>query len=118
KRTGQNNGSSFQELDLLKNEKDQLNMQLARSEQEVISLQNEKNTILALLKEENNQLRNELIEERNNHLQAQKELEKSQSYFNAQTEKIDEQKREIESVKLQMNKDFEIIANKILQEKT
>jgi len=118
KRTGQDNGSSFQELDLLKNEKDQLNMQLARSEQEVISLQNEKNTILALLKEENNQLRNELIEERNNHLQAQKELEKSQSYFNAQTEKIDEQKREIESVKLQMNKDFEIIANKILQEKT
>jgi len=118
KKSDQNKVDSSAELNLLKKSNDELTILLARSEQEVISLQNEKHNILTLLKEENNQLRNELNEERKNHIQAQKELEKIQSYFHAQTEKINEQKKEIELVKDQMNKDFEIIANKILQEKS
>src|SRR5690606_7161237 len=40
------------------------------------------------------------------------------SYFHAQTEKINEQKEEIKSIKDQLNKDFELIANRILQEKS
>lgn len=116
RKSGFNKESST--LEFLNKEKEELKLQLTRSEQEVISLQKEKNSIFALLKEENNQLRNDLIEERHKHLQAQKEIEKIQSYYNAQTERIKEQKREIESVKIQMNQDFEIIANKILQEKS
>lgn len=106
------------ELDLIKRDRDHLALQLARSEQEVISLQEEKKNMLALLKQDNDQLRNDLIKEREEHLYVQKQLEKINSYFNAQTEKINEQKEEIKSIKDQLNKDFELIANRILQEKS
>lgn len=118
RKSGHNKEARSLEFDTMRKEKDQLSLQLARSEQEVIGLHQEKDNILSLLKEENTQLRNDLIQERKNYLEAQKDLEKIQSYFNAQTEKINEQKKEIESVKIQMNKDFEIIANRILQDKT
>src|SRR5690606_41817232 len=96
----------------------ELRLKLARAEQQIVGSQHEKETLVNLLKEENSLLRKELFEERANCVQAQMELEKLQSYFNAQSEKITEQKRELELVKTQMNKDFEIIANKILQEKS
>lgn len=118
KKTGTKKSSESIELDLLKKDRDDLAIQLARAEQEVISLQEEKKNMLALLKQDNDQLRIDLARERDEHIQAQKQLEKINSYFNAQTEKINEQKEEIKSIKDQLNKDFELIANRILQEKS
>jgi DNA recombination protein RmuC len=106
------------QLDFIKKERDDLAIQLARVEQEVISLQEEKKNMLTLLKQDNDQLKSDLAKERDEHIQVQKQLEKTNSYFNAQTEKINEQKEEIKSIKDQLNKDFELIANRILQEKT
>lgn len=97
---------------------EEFRLNLARAEQQIIGVQHERDTLVNLLKEENGLLRKELFEERANCVQAQMEVEKLQSYFNAQSEKIIEQKKELELVKAQMNKDFEIIANKILQEKS
>src|SRR5690606_40618731 len=51
-------------------------------------------------------------------LEVQKKLEKVQSYFDAQSEKMHEQRKEIETIKNQMNKDFELVANRILSEKS
>src|SRR5690606_3280991 len=106
------------QLDFIKKERDDLAIQLARVEQKVISLQEEKKNMLTLLKQDNDQLKSDLAKERDEHIQVQKKLEKTNSYFNAQTEKINEQKEEIKSIKEQLNKDFELIANRILQEKT
>ena len=118
KGSGSKNDNGSMELELIKKDRDELLIHLARTEQEVISLQEEKKNMLALLKQDNDQLRNDLAKERAEHIQAQKQLEKTNSYFNAQTEKINEQKEEIKSIKDQLNKDFELIANRILQEKT
>lgn len=118
KKTGTTKNGESLEFDLIKKDRDELALQLARSEQEVISLQEEKKNMLALLKQDNDQLRNDLTREREEHIQSQKQLEKINSYFNAQTEKINEQKEEIKSIKDQLNKDFELIANRILQEKS
>src|SRR5690606_23712757 len=118
KKTGTTKNGESVEFDLIKKDRDELALQLARSEQEVISLQEEKKNMLALLKQDNDQLRNDLTREREEHIQSQKQLEKISSYFNAQTEKINEQKEEIKSIKDQLNKDFELIANRILQEKS
>lgn len=118
KKTGNKKNDESIELDLIKKDRDDLAIQLARSEQEVISLQEEKKNMLALLKQDNDQLRIDLARERDEHIQAQKQLEKVNSYFNAQTEKINEQKEEIKSIKDQLNKDFELIANRVLQEKS
>jgi len=115
---GSKNDNGSMELELIKKDRDELLIHLARTEQEVISLQEEKKNMLAILKQDNDQLRNDLAKERAEHIQAQKQLEKTNSYFNAQTEKINEQKEEIKSIKDQLNKDFELIANRILQEKT
>jgi len=106
------------EFDLLKRDRDELTIQLARAKQEVTSLQEEKKNMLTLLKQEIEQLRDDLAKERAEHIQAQKQLEKTNSFYNAQTEKINEQKEEIKSIKEQLNKDFELIANRILQEKS
>jgi len=118
KKSGTKKSSENMEFDLIKKDRDNLAIQLARTEQEVISLQEEKKNMLALLKQDNDQLRSDLARERDEHIEAQKQLEKINSYFNAQTEKINEQKEEIKSIKDQLNKDFELIANRILQEKT
>src|SRR5690606_1835731 len=60
----------------------------------------------------------DLEKERDKSLEVQKKLEKVQSYFDAQSEKMHEQRKEIETIKNQMNKDFELVANRILSEKS
>ncbi|WP_245977373.1 DNA recombination protein RmuC [Albibacterium indicum] len=103
-------------VDRLTREKDETLTRLTRSEYEITSLQREKDTIISFLKQENNMLKNELEAERATSIQAQKKLEKTQSYFDAQSEKMAEQRKEIELIKNQMNKDFELIAHRIITE--
>lgn len=106
------------ELEQLRHEKETLVIQLARAEQQVENLTNEKDNIAALLREEQQRLINELQSERDRLAQAEKSLESARAYYKSQQEKLDEQKTEIESIKQQFNTEFEVIANKILEEKT
>jgi len=91
---------------------------LARKEQEVISLQAEKASLHSSLKADLEHLKSELSEERGRYMDSQRQLEKVQSYFAAQSQKITDQKSELSELKHQMTKEFELIANKILQDKS
>lgn len=70
------------------------------------------------LKAEADKLQKELDSEREKLTEAMKSLESSRSYLRAQQEKIDEQKAEIRNNQEKFNKDFELIASRILDEKT
>jgi len=67
---------------------------------------------------ERKELKEELDEERENALIAERTLESTKSYYLAQHEKLEEQKGEIEVIKKQFNTEFQVIANRILEEKT
>lgn len=105
-------------LNTLEKEREKSYVQLARSEQEVASLRRENDTMISFLKQENLKIQRDLEKERDKSLEVQKKLEKVQSYFDAQSEKMHEQRKEIETIKNQMNKDFELVANRILSEKS
>ena len=79
---------------------------LARAEQQVENLTAEKERIAALLQEEQQRL-----------LESEKALESTRAYYQSQREKLQEQKAEIEIIKQQFNTEFQVIANKILEEK-
>ena len=68
------------------------------------------------LKEQINQLKNDIDAERDKLAEANKSLEQSRTFFKAQDEKLKEQKQQIEELQLKLTKDFENIANKILTE--
>jgi DNA recombination protein RmuC len=70
------------------------------------------------LKIELDKLKKELDSEREKLSEAMRSLEGSRSYLRAQQEKIDEQKAEIRNNQEKFNKDFELIASRILDEKT
>jgi len=91
----------------LKKQVDHLAIELAKA------LQREQ-SLLAERKE----LKAELDEERENALIAERTLESTKSYYLAQHEKLEEQKGEIEVIKKQFNTEFQVIANRILEEKT
>lgn len=82
-------------------------IQLARAEQQVENLTVEKERLTALLNEEQQRLR-----------ESEKSLETTRAYYRSQQEKLQEQKAEIETIKRQFNTEFQVIANKILEEKT
>ena len=81
--------------------------QLARFEQQVESLSAEKERLTGLLHEAQQQL-----------LESEKSLESTRAYYQSQREKLKEQKVEIETIKKQLNSEFQLLANKILEEKT
>jgi len=80
---------------------------LARAEQQVENLTAEKERLAALLREEQQRL-----------LESEKSLESTRAYYQSQREKLQEQRAEIETIKQQFNTEFQLIANKILEEKT
>ncbi|WP_395627208.1 DNA recombination protein RmuC [Daejeonella sp.] len=86
---------------------DQLNIAKAKAEERAENL-----------KTESDKLKKELDSEREKLSEAIKALESSRSYFKAQQEKIEEQKAEIRNNQEKFNKDFELIATRILDEKT
>src|SRR5690606_1334462 len=63
-------------------------------------------------------LKSELSQERERYIESQRKLEKIQSFFTAQTQKIAEQKAELTELRSQITKEFELIANKVLQDKS
>jgi len=86
---------------------DQLNISKAKAEERAENLRME----LDFLKKE-------LEAEREKVSEAMRSLESSRSYLKSQQEKIDEQKAEIRNNQEKFNKDFELIASRILEEKT
>lgn len=70
------------------------------------------------LKLELSSIKFELEKTRENLIETTKALEGSRAYLKSQQEKIEEQKEEIKNNQERFNKDFELIASRILEEKT
>ncbi|WKK58171.1 DNA recombination protein RmuC [Sphingobacterium sp. BN32] len=71
-----------------------------------------------LLSIERERLHKELMAEVNNRQAIERTLEGTNAYLQAQQDKFAEQKIEIENLKKQFNTEFQVLANKILEEKT
>lgn len=99
-------------------ENNTLKIHLAKTEERVANLTTEKEHITALLKEEQKRLIDELQTERDRLADANRELESTRSFYQAEKEKLAEQKVQLEQSQIKLNKDFELIANKILEEKS
>lgn len=95
-----------------------LGLQIAKAEERCENLMREKDNITVLLKTEQERLIQELQVERHKVAEAARSLESVKTFYQAQQEKIDDQKAEIEALQLKFNKEFELIAGKILDEKT
>lgn len=95
------------EFNRLKLENEQLRVGQARAEERAENLRADKDL-----------LKNELETVIERLSQAMQSLESSRSYYKAQQEKIEEQKLEIKQNQERFNKDFELIASRILEEKT
>ncbi len=106
------------ECESLRLEKERLVIQHARAEQYAENLAAEKERVTAMLREEQQRLLRELQQERDRFLEVGKQLESERAYRLSQQEKLQEQKAEIETVKRQFNTEFQVIANRILEEKT
>ncbi|MFW0714528.1 DNA recombination protein RmuC [Pedobacter sp. N23S346] len=109
---------SIEEFEKNKAENDLLKISLARTEERVSNLVTEKDHITTLLKEEQQRLIDELQGERDRLADANRELESTRSFYLAEKEKLAEQKLSYEQSQEKLNKDFELIANKILDEKS
>ena len=112
-------GSSWREsLENLKNENIRLSIELARAEEREKSLEAEKENIFQILIDEKVRLLKELNETREELAVSNQSLERTRSYFTAHQEKIAEQKAEIEKLRERFTAEFELVAGKILEEKT
>lgn len=101
------NGISVKDFDRLKLENEQLKISLAKTEERAVNFRSELD-----------KLKNELDSERLKLSDTIRELESSKSYLKAREEKIEEQKKELLNNQEKFNKDFELIAARILDEKT
>ena len=95
------------EFNRIKLENENLKISLAKAEERAENLRTE----LEYLKKE-------LDSERIKLSDALRSLESSRSYLQAQQEKLEEQKSEIKNNQEKFNKDFELIASRILEEKS
>ncbi len=111
-------GVSPEELIHLKNEQNALNIELAKAGQYALGLIAEKESITHLLKEEKGRLLDELLYERTQLATANQSLESARSYYKSQQEKIQEQKIEVEQIRENFQREFQNIANKLLDEKS
>ena len=95
-----------------------LSLKSAIDEEKAANLLTEKFNITSHLKEEQNRLLDELQQLRDKLSEANQSLEGARVYYKTQQERNIEQKAEIESLQLKFSKEFELIAAKILDEKT
>jgi len=109
---------SIEDFEKLKDENEMLKINLAKADERVSNLLAEKENITLLLKQEQKRLIDELQAERDRLADANRELESTRSFYIAEKEKLIEQKASLEQNQEKFNKDFELIANKILEEKS
>lgn len=101
------NGISKADFERIQQEKEQLAINLAKAEERAL-----------YFRDELSKMKIELDSERSKLNEAIRDLEYSKSYLKAREEKIEEQKKEIIANQEKFNKDFELIASRILDEKT
>lgn len=94
------------------------NIAIARYEERIDNILDEKSSLINRLDAEKIVLKKELNEEEQKNADLIKTLESTKAFYKAEQEKLKEQRIEIDAMKTQFNKDFELIANKILEEKT
>ncbi|WP_025141665.1 DNA recombination protein RmuC [Pedobacter jeongneungensis] len=109
---------SVEDFERMKSENEVLKISLAKADERVSNLSVEKEHITILLKQEQQRLIDELQAERDRLADANRELESTRSFYLAEKEKLAEQKLSYEQSQQKLNKDFELIANKILEEKS
>jgi DNA recombination protein RmuC len=109
---------SVEDFERVRVENESLKINLAKADERVSNLSTEKEHITALLKQEQQRLIDELQTERDRLADANRELESTRSFYLAEKEKLAEQKVSFEQSQQKLNKDFELIANKILEEKS
>jgi len=109
---------SVEDFEKLKSENEVLKISLAKADERVSNLSAEKEHITTLLKQEQQRLIDELQIERDRLADANRELEGTRSFYQAEKEKLADQKASLEQNQEKFNKDFELIANKILEEKS
>lgn len=109
---------SIEDYDKIKSENEVLKITLAKAEERVSNISSEKEHITDFLKQEQQRLIDELQSERDRLADANRELESTRSFYMAEKEKLAEQKISYEQSQQKLNKDFELIANKILEEKS
>ncbi|WP_069660049.1 DNA recombination protein RmuC [Arcticibacter eurypsychrophilus] len=95
-----------------------MGINLARAEERAVNINAEKEAVTLILRHEQERLFDELQTERQKFITITQSYESSRSYLKAQQEKIAEQKEEMDRNQDKFNKDFELIASKILEEKT
>ncbi len=91
---------------------------IARYEERIDNILDEKNSLISRIDEEKLLIKNELREEQLKNSDLIRTLETTRAFYEAEQEKLKAQRIEIDTMKTQFNKDFELIANKILEEKT
>lgn len=94
------------------------NIAIARYQERIDNILKEKDSLVSRLDSEKLSLKNDLTTERQKNADLIKTLESTRAFYEAEQEKLKEQRVEMETMKTQFNKDFELIANKILEEKT
>ncbi len=102
----------------VKEENEQLKIKLAKAEERAENIFSEKENMTLFMKQEQERLISELQSERFKLAGINQSYESTRSYLAAQQEKITEQKAEIEKLHDRFNKEFELLAGKILEEKT
>ncbi|PRY53848.1 DNA recombination protein RmuC [Arcticibacter pallidicorallinus] len=102
----------------LKVKADQLTNELIRYEERYNAAKTEKENLTSILRQEQERLFDELQAERQKLTELSQLYEGNKAYLRAQQEKIAEQKEEVALLQIKFNKDFELIANKILEEKS
>lgn len=108
-------GSQLQDLQL---QNDQLKQDLIRSEEKLKASNAEKENLFTWFKEDKDKLEDELSRERIRLSDAQQQVQRLQSYLEAQQEKFREQKAELEQTRLHFQREFENVAEKLLKEKS
>jgi DNA recombination protein RmuC len=111
-------GFSAEDFKRLQDENVQLKINLGKAEERAANLHQEKENISLMLREEQDRLIADLAEERELHNETKQHLERSNAFFTAQKEQLENQKIEVEQTRQHFQREFENVANKILDEKT
>src|SRR5690606_21060774 len=106
-RRGPAGSNQLQELNYYKTENQEFRIELARCTERIQHLE-----------KVNQDLKGELESVRAKYLAAMKDLERSHSFYQAQQERLEQQKYDLQRSHEELSRDFELIANRILEEKT
>ncbi len=109
---------SAEDFKRLQEENVQLKISQGKAEERAANLHQEKENISLMLREEQDRLIADLAEERELHNETKQHLERSNAFFIAQKEQLEQQKIEVEQTRQHFQREFENVANKILDEKT